>query len=97
MVLSPPTLKTLEDMARYNSAEELFGSCANKDIPAVLPVFVQTVDYDFLVFPWDPEYEDAAKGNIGHPIDHGALTMPAEMTTRILLKDGRSVPYCKKG
>ncbi|MBA4418199.1 MAG: hypothetical protein C0392_09870 [Syntrophus sp. (in: bacteria)] len=97
MVLSPPTLKTLEDMARYNSAEELISSCADKDIPVVVPVLVQTEEYGFVVFPWDPEYGDAAKGNITYPLDHGALTMPGEMTTRVIFKDGRSIPYCRKG
>jgi 8-oxo-dGTP pyrophosphatase MutT (NUDIX family) len=96
ITLSPPTLATLEELSRFTTVNEVFAYAKDKDKSPVLPVFVPTPGQSFVVFPWDPDYVRFRDGDIPHLIDHGRPSSLSDMTTRILLKDGVSIPYCKR-
>jgi hypothetical protein len=96
VVLSPPTLKTLEDLSRFECMEEIFHSLKREDIQPVLPILTKISDHPLLVFPWDPEYESFQYGRIPSPVDHGHPSQPGENTTRLLMKEGRWLPYCRQ-
>jgi 8-oxo-dGTP pyrophosphatase MutT (NUDIX family) len=96
VVLSPPTLKTLEDLSRIRSIDDLFDSLKQQDIPPILPVLTKISDHPLLVFPWDAEYEVFQKGQIPSPVNHGHPSQPGENTTRLLMKEGRWLPYCRQ-
>ena len=96
VALSPPTLKTLEDLSRFRSIEEVFNSlkiernsthpsCPHEDLEWT-PI---------IIFPWDPEYEIFQKGEIPDPVDHGSPSRPGDNTTRLILKKGYWLPYCR--
>jgi 8-oxo-dGTP pyrophosphatase MutT (NUDIX family) len=95
VVLSPPTLKTLEDLSRFENIEEIFHSLKKADIQPILPVLTKISDHPLLVFPWDPEYEIFQKGQIPSPVNHGLPSQPGDNTTRLLMKEGRWLPYCR--
>jgi 8-oxo-dGTP pyrophosphatase MutT (NUDIX family) len=95
VVLSPPTLKTLEDLSRFENIEEIFDSLKKADIQPILPILTKISDHPLLVFPWDPEYEIFQKGQTPSPVDHGRPSQPGENTTRLLMKEGRWLPYCR--
>ena len=95
VVLSPPTLKTLEDLSRFRNIEEIFLSLKHEDIQPILPILTKISDHPLLVFPWDPEYEIFQKGQIPSPVDHGRPSQPGENTSRLLMKEGRWLPYCR--
>jgi len=94
IILSPPTLKTLEDLSRFRSIEEIFHSLKKEDVQPILPILTKISDHPLLVFPWDPEYEIFQKGKIPSPINHGRPSQPGDNTTRLILKEGRWLPYC---
>jgi len=94
-VLSPPTLKTLEDLARFKTIDELFTSVKNAEIKTILPVLTKISSGPMLIFPWDPEYEVFRKGETPSPLEHGRLSQPGDNTTRLLMKEGRWLPYCR--
>jgi 8-oxo-dGTP pyrophosphatase MutT (NUDIX family) len=96
MVLSPPTLKTLEDMIPFNSFGELWVSLKEEGVSVILPVFVEARDYSFVVFPWDPEYGDFIRGCEPRPANHGVPSAIRDHTTRVIMRDGRTIPYCRK-
>ncbi len=96
MVLSPPTLKTLEDMSRFASFRELSASLGDKEAAIILPVFIEAGDYNLIVLPWDPEYDDFVSGSVPRPADNGVPSSPKDNTTRIVLKDGRTIPYYRE-
>jgi 8-oxo-dGTP pyrophosphatase MutT (NUDIX family) len=96
VVLSPPTLKTLEDLSRFRGTEEIFHSLKRQDIQAILPILTKISDHPLLVFPWDPEYEIFQKRQIPSPIHHGRLSQPGDNTTRLLMTEGRWLPYCRQ-
>ena len=96
VVLSPPTLKTLEDLSRVRNIEEIFDSLKKVEIQPVLPVLTKISDHPLLVFPWDPEYEIFQKGQIPSPTQHGRLSQPGDNTTRLLMKEDRWLPYCRQ-
>jgi 8-oxo-dGTP pyrophosphatase MutT (NUDIX family) len=96
VVLSPPTLKTLEDLSRFENVEEIFHSLKKADIQPVLPILTKISDHPLLVFPWDPEYEIFQKGQIPSPVHHGHPSQPGENTTRLLMREGRWLPYCRQ-
>ena len=56
VVLSPPTLKTLEDLSRFRDVDEIFDSLNKADIQPILPILTKISYSPFLIFPWDPEY-----------------------------------------
>ena len=94
-VLSPPTLKTLEDLSRFKTIDDLFTSLKNSEIPAILPVLTKISSGPMIILPWDPEYEVFRKGELPSPLEHGRLSESGDNTTRLLMKDGRWLPYCR--
>jgi 8-oxo-dGTP pyrophosphatase MutT (NUDIX family) len=95
VVLSPPTLKTLEDLSRFRNIEQIFDSLKKEDIQPILPILTKISDHPLLVFPWDPEYEIFQKGQIPSPIHHGRPSQPGDNSTRLLMRKGRWLPYCR--
>jgi 8-oxo-dGTP pyrophosphatase MutT (NUDIX family) len=95
VVLSPPTLKTLEDLSRFKTIEEIFASLRNREIRHILPVLTKISSGPLIIFPWDPEYEIFHKGEIPVHLDHGQPSQPGDNTTRLLMKEGRWFPYCR--
>jgi 8-oxo-dGTP pyrophosphatase MutT (NUDIX family) len=94
--LSPPTLKTLEDLSRYASVAEAFEVLRNAEIQPVLPVLTKVKDETLLVFPWDPEYGIFQKGEGPEIVDHGRPSRPEDNTTRLVLKKGFWIPFCRR-
>lgn len=95
VILSPPTLKTLEDLSRFKTREDIFHSLKKEDIRPVLPILTRISDTPLIIFPWDPEYEIYQKGEIPSPINHGGPSQPGDNTTRLLMRDNRWLPYCR--
>ena len=95
VALSPPTLKTLEDLSRFKSMDDVFHSLKGRNIQPILPILMKGSDESFILFPWDPEYEMFQRGEVPNPIDHGRPSQPADNTTRVLLKEDRWIPYCR--
>ena len=95
--LSPPTLKTLEDVARFDTVERFLDSLAGAEQrPFVLPVAVTVREENVLVYPWDPEYEAYRLGKADETSPHGTISTPADNTTRLVFRKGRWLPYVKK-
>jgi 8-oxo-dGTP pyrophosphatase MutT (NUDIX family) len=95
VALSPPTLKTLEDLARFKSVKEVLNSVTRDEIRPVLPVLTKVKDEALIVFPWDPEYEMFQKGELPSEI-HARPSCPQDNTTRLILRKGCWIPYCLK-
>jgi 8-oxo-dGTP pyrophosphatase MutT (NUDIX family) len=95
VMLSPPTLKTLEDLSRFKTIDELFNSQKKKDIRPTLPIHTKISTGPLIIFPWDPEYNLFQSGEIPHHLDHGHPSQPGDNTTRLLMKEGRWLPYCR--
>jgi 8-oxo-dGTP pyrophosphatase MutT (NUDIX family) len=93
--LSPPTLKTLEDLLRFKTIDEVFTSLKNMKIRPILPILTKITSGPLIIFPWDPEYEIYQKGEIPVHLDHGTPSQPSDNTTRLLLKEGIWHPYCR--
>jgi len=96
VILSPPTLKTLEDLSRFKNIDEGFNSLKKNEIRPILPILTKISSDPLIVFPWDPEYEIFQRGEIPKDIDHGRLSQPDDNTTRLILKEGRWLPYCRQ-
>ena len=95
VMLSPPTLKTLEDLSRFGTVEEVFNSLRKKEIRPVLPVLTKVSGETLILFPWDPEYELFKRGEPPGQIDHGRLSRPEDNTTRLISRKGCWIPYCR--
>ncbi len=95
VILSPPTLKTLEDISRFKTVDAVFNSLKEMEIRPILPVLTKISSGALIVFPWDPEYEIFQRGEIPSPIDHGRPSQPGDNTTRVLMREGRWLPYCR--
>jgi len=95
VILSPPTLKTLEDLSRFKTIENIFHSLKKEDIRPILPILTRISDTPVIIFPWDPEYEIFQKGEIPSPIHHGVPSQPGDNTTRVLMRENRWLPYCR--
>jgi len=95
VALSPPTLKTLEDLSRFRRIEELSASLKKTEIRPILPVLTKAMDEALILFPWDPEYEIFRKGETPKQIDHGRPSRPEDNTTRVILRKGLWMPYCR--
>ena len=93
--LSPPTLKTLEDLSRFRSMDEVFNSLKGNEIRTVLPVLTKISNDPVIIFPWDPEYEIFQKGETPDHLDHGRPSRSEDNTTRLTLKKGYWIPYCR--
>lgn len=94
MVLSPPTLKTVEDLSPFARLDDLFFSVQKKGVQPVLPIYKKVSDQTFIVYPWDPEYHIFEGGEIPVPLDHGKPSGPGDRSTRLLFRDGRWHLYC---
>jgi 8-oxo-dGTP pyrophosphatase MutT (NUDIX family) len=95
LLLSPPTLKILEDLAFYRTTKQLFDGVAQRDVADVFPVYVESGGQSFVVFPWDADFNRFKKGDIPDPLDHGRLSRPGDNTTRVIQGEDRNIPYCK--
>jgi len=95
MVLSPPTLKTIEDLSRFKAINDLFSSIKTSEIRPILPILEKISDQSFILFPWDAEYEMFQRGKVPNHIDHGRPSQPGDNTTRVVLKEDRWIPYCR--
>lgn len=95
VMLSPPTLKTLEDLSLFVSIEEVLKSVREKEIHPILPVLTKISSGPLIVFPWDPEYQNYQRGEIPISSDHGKPSQPGDHTTRLLMKEGYWLPYCR--
>lgn len=96
IVLSPPTLKTLEDICKFKTASELIAAIPLMKKPPILPILIDPNGDEILIFPWDPEYEIFKADKTLKPFDNGSLNTSGDHTTRLILKDGRLLPYVKK-
>lgn len=97
VALSPPTLKTLEDLSRFNTIDDLLLALPDMEKPMVLPILLNPLADEVLIFPWDPEYEGFKNGKLTQPTVHGSPSGLSDNTTRLVLKDGRWLPYVKTG
>ncbi|OGQ14055.1 MAG: hypothetical protein A2026_20190 [Deltaproteobacteria bacterium RBG_19FT_COMBO_46_12] len=95
VILSPPTLKTLEDLSRFKTIDEVFTSLRNSEIRPILPVLTKISSGPLIIFPWDPEYDLFRRGEIPVHLDHGQPSQPGDNTTHLLLKEGIWRPYCR--
>lgn len=95
VTLSPPTLKTLEDLCQFVSAEEVLKSLKEKEIRPILPILTKISSGALIVFPWDSEYQNYQRGEIPICSDHGRPSQPGDNTTRLLMKEDRWLPYCR--
>jgi 8-oxo-dGTP pyrophosphatase MutT (NUDIX family) len=95
MVLSPPTLKTIEDLSLFESLDDLFTATRKNLVEPVLPVLKKVSNQTFIVYPWDPEYPVFQSGDIPVPLDHGRPSQPGGRATRILFREGRWHLYCR--
>ena len=54
-----PTIKTLESLLEYSTAEEVLAAAADRDLEPVLPRVTGTRADHRILLPWDDGYEDA--------------------------------------
>ena len=92
--LSPPTLKTLEDLSRFKNIAEVFDALRKAKIQPILPVLTKIKDETLIIFPWDPEYKIFQKRGTPGNVDQGRPSRPEDNTTRLILKKGVWIPYC---
>ncbi|MGB9629655.1 MAG: NUDIX hydrolase [Thermodesulfobacteriota bacterium] len=97
MALSPPTLKTLEDLSRFKRIEDIFLSLKEKSISAILPILTKISDEPTIIFPWDPEYEEFHRGGFSPSVNRARPSNLGDHTTRLLLRKGIWYPYCYAG
>jgi 8-oxo-dGTP pyrophosphatase MutT (NUDIX family) len=95
VALSPPTLKTLEDLSKFITIDDVFSTLPGLEKPTILPILLNPMQDEVLIFPWDPEYEGFRNGGLTRLTDHGSLSGPGDNTTRLVLKDGRWLPFVK--
>jgi len=95
VALSPPTLKTLEDLSRFHSIDDVLSALPGLQKPTILPILLNPLGDEALIFPWDPEYEDFQSGTLMQSEDHGSPSGPTDNTTRLVLKDGCWLPFVK--
>jgi 8-oxo-dGTP pyrophosphatase MutT (NUDIX family) len=94
IVLSPPTLKTLEDLSGFQRVDDILASARKIDKPPILPVLVKVPEGSLIVLPWDLEYDVFRRDKVPELLDYGYPSGPHDHSTRLLLKDGRWHPYC---
>lgn len=94
VVLSPPTLKTLEDLSRFKTIDEVFASLRNREIRPILPILTKISSGPLIIFPWDPEYQFYQRGETPSPLEHSKPSQLGDNSTRLLMKEGRWLPYC---
>lgn len=94
--LSPPTLKTLEDLSRFDNMESAIRNLPVRKINPVLPVLTKVAHETIIVFPWDPEYPLFRTDHPSDPVNHGKPSGPDDETSRVVLKEGRWLPFCRR-
>jgi hypothetical protein len=78
ILLMPPTLKTVEELNEFDSADDLFQAALSRRIRTILPETFTTEDSFGVRLPHDPEYTtEAYKQN----------PRPSE-SSRIVMRDG---------
>jgi len=95
VILSPPTLKTIEDLSRFKTIDEVINSLKKKEISPILPILTKISGESFILFPWDPEYKMFQRGETPNHLDHGRPSQPEDNSTRVVLKEGRWLPFCR--
>jgi 8-oxo-dGTP pyrophosphatase MutT (NUDIX family) len=95
LILSPPTLITLEDLSRFSSVADLMKSLHERKTSPILPILIKGPPQTFIVFPWDPDYAAFERKEIHGVIDHGNPSEPGDNTTRVILQEGCWCPYCR--
>jgi 8-oxo-dGTP pyrophosphatase MutT (NUDIX family) len=95
VILSPPTLKTLEDLSRFKNMDDLFNSLKTKEHQPILPFLTKISSGPIIIYPWDPEYEVFQRGEIPVHMNHGRPCQPGDNATRLILKEGIWHPYCR--
>jgi hypothetical protein len=75
--------------------DEVFASLKTKTIQPILPVLTKVMEEALILFPWDPEYDIFKKGETPKQIDHGRPSRPEDNTTRVILRKGLWMPYCR--
>src|SRR4030043_2415709 len=95
IALSPPTLKTLEDLSRFKTIDDVFISLKKDEICPILPILTRISGEPTILFPWDQEYEVFERGDIPTSINHGRPSQSGDNTTRLILREGIWYPYCR--
>ena len=97
--LSPPTLKTLEDIGRFDTLDSLLRSLDGAEgKPPVQPVSVVLGGETVLIYPWDPDYElyrSTDPDRYPKEITHGRPSTPSDNTTRLVYRQGLWLPFVK--
>lgn len=96
IVLSPPTLKTLEDLSKFDDLESALHTLPRRKIDPVLPVLTKVAEETLILFPWDPEYELFREGRSPEKMDHGRPSTSEDHTSRVVLREGRWLPFCRR-
>ncbi len=97
--LSPPTLKTLEDVDRFSRIDAFVASLADASLrPTVQPVSVVLAGETVLIYPWDPEYDIYRSGDQARypQVSHGRPSTPGDNTTRLVYRKGLWLPFVKE-
>src|SRR4030042_5377637 len=84
--LSPPTLKTLEDLSRFKTIDDVFTSLKKDETSPILPILTKISAEPTILFPWDPEYEVFERGDIPSLINHVRPSQSGDNTTRLILR-----------
>src|SRR4030042_4197551 len=84
VILSPPTLKTIEDLSRFKTIDEVINSLKKKEISPILPILTKISGESFILFPWDPEYKMFQRGETPTHLDHGRPSQPEDNSTRVV-------------
>ena len=79
ILLMPPTLKTIEELSGYSSADQLFAAAAARRIYPILPQFFQTEGSFGVKLPHDAEYS----------IDDYKQPVRLDESSRIVMVDGK--------
>ena len=95
IALSPPTLKTMEELSNYKTIEEVFDSLKEKDIQPILPFLTKISNEPTIILPEDREYEIFQRDEIPSSINHGRPSQSGDNTTRLILRQGIWYPYCR--
>jgi 8-oxo-dGTP pyrophosphatase MutT (NUDIX family) len=95
IALSPPTLKTLEDLSTFKTIDDVFTSLKKNVIHPILPTLTKISGEPTLLFPWDHEYEAFQRSDHPSSINHGRPSKPGANTTRLILREGIWYPYCR--
>lgn len=95
LVLSPPTLKTIEDLACFRTVDEIINSLPTLPPQPILPFLTEVHGETLIIFPWDPEFESFRSGKATRAIGEARPSSPGDNTTRLVLRNGHWHPYCR--